>query len=67
MAIYIENFEDLVESIKRYDDPEEWIYNYPIDIDSDGYSYFQDAAIEIAMIAYSLGKKYADNMWLLLR
>ena len=48
-------YNELIKSIKKYRDAEEWVYNYPEDIDSDGYSYFQDAALEIVKVAYALG------------
>lgn len=56
-------YDKLIESIKNYYDAEDWVYGYSKDIDSDGYSYFQDAALEIAEIAYALGKRdvFSDN------
>lgn len=56
-------YDELIESIKKYRSAEEWVYNYPKDIETNGYSYFQDAALEIAVVAYAFGKKESfDNI-----
>lgn len=50
-------YEQLIESIKNHYYAEDWVHDYPKDISSDNYSYFQDAALEIAAIAYHIGQQ----------
>ena len=54
-------YDELIKSRVDHYHAEDWVYNYPKDIDSNNYSYFQDAALEIAAVAYSLGYKDAPE------
>ena len=51
------SYSELIESIEDHYHAEDWVKEYVEDVDDDRFSYFQEAAFEIAKIAFDAGMK----------